>query len=157
MQSFEKESVAPVTLNPFIGYNEKILAKQGYRYALENDMMNGFNSGDDMYISASTKYIAPFYILDLSNSLQNKLSGKRLSMLIKFKSFEFSISVSKGKMVIAQLKFYEKVIIKKVKRSRKSERKEGSYIYYYNTTKKDKRERESSGEVTRIRRNNTWT
>lgn len=76
-----------------------------------------------------------FSSLDL---LKNKLSNERFSILVQFKSFEFRITISKDKMVITNLKFEENIIIRKSTVSKKPEHKEGSYILYYNTSRKDK-------------------
>ncbi len=78
----------------------KVLAKQGYRYVLENDMMNGFNSGNDMYISSSTKYIAPFYILDLSN-------GDKYTLFTISQSYAYRYDYNMGKFLKKVSKKYK--------------------------------------------------
>lgn len=72
------------------------------------------------------------------DELRNKLSNKRLFILIQFRSFEFTITVSRGKLIITHFKFYESIVIKKSAKSKKSERLNGKYILYYNNTKKNK-------------------
>ena len=72
--------------------------------------------------------------------LKNKLSKKRLSIILKFKSFEFTIAIVKNKMVIGSFKFYEKIIISKTDKNKKSVRKDGEYVLYYNSLKKNKAE-----------------
>jgi hypothetical protein len=69
----------------------KELKQKGYKYILENDMMNGYNSGDPMF-RPFEKYIAAFYVMDLQ-------TGKKYFLFTISQNFAYRYDYTMNKFV----------------------------------------------------------
>jgi hypothetical protein len=77
----------------------KDLSEKGYKYILENDMMNGYNSGDPMF-RPFEKYVAPFYVMDLQ-------TGKKYFLFTISQTFAYRYDYTMGKFVEKVIKKYK--------------------------------------------------
>ena len=75
------------------------LSQKGYKYILENDMMNGYNSGDPMFVPFE-KYIAAFYVMDLQN-------GKKYFLFTISQGFAYRYDYTMNKCVDKVIKKYK--------------------------------------------------
>jgi len=77
----------------------KELKEKGYKYILENDMMNGYNSGDPMF-RPFEKYIAAFYVLDLQ-------TGKKYFLFTISQTYAYRYDYTMNKFVDKVTKKYK--------------------------------------------------
>jgi hypothetical protein len=75
------------------------LKQKGYKYVLENDMMNGYNSGDPMF-RPFEKYIAAFYVMDLQ-------TGKKYFLFTISQNFAYRYDYTMDKFVDKVSKKYK--------------------------------------------------
>jgi hypothetical protein len=45
----------------------KKLLNEGYKYVLESDMLQAYNSGDGVYAGGNSKYVSSMYLLDIAS------------------------------------------------------------------------------------------